>query len=89
MFTGAERTGQYFIKAYFSKAATSVSVQEYLETVELNVPQDWFDTCNKVAAVGIPEATFPWDVAQEFGKMIEVMELNCKKVRLMDYMRKH
>lgn len=80
MFTeSAARTGEYFIKAYFSKAATSVSVQNYLKTVELNVPQDWFDTCNKVATVGVPEATFPWDIAQEYGKMLEVMQLNCKK----------
>ena len=80
MFTeDASRTGQYFIKAHYSKAATSKSVQTYLDTQKLNVPNDWYETCNAVANVGIPEATFPWDVGQEYGKVIETMELNCKK----------
>ncbi len=80
MFTeDVERTGEYFIKAHYSKSATSKSVQDYLKTTKLNVPQDWFDTCNEVASLGIPEATFPWDIGQEFGKIIETMELNCKK----------
>ena len=80
MFTeNAERTGEYFIKAYQSKAATSYSVQNYLNTVELNVPADWFNTNNQVAAKGIPEATFPWEVGQEYGKVLETMELNCKQ----------
>ena len=80
MFTeDASRTGEYFIKAYQSKAATSHSVQNYLSSVELNVPSDWFNVCNTVASNGIPEATFPWEVGQEYGKVLETMELNCKQ----------
>lgn len=80
MFTeNVQRTAEYFIKAHYSKAATSTRVQNYLKTTKLNVPQDWFDTCNDVASKGIPEATFPWEVGQEFGKVLETMELNCKK----------
>ena len=75
----AERTAQYFVKAHYSKAATSKSVQSYLNSQPLNVPDDWYQTCNDVANVGIPEATFPWEIGQEFGKIIETMELNCKK----------
>lgn len=75
----AERTSEYFVKAYHSKAAPLKSVQDVLKNTKLNVPQDWYDTCNSVANLGIPEATYPWDVANEYGKIIETMELNCKK----------
>lgn len=75
----ANRTAEYFVKAYHSKAAPTYSVQNVLKNSELNVPKNWYDTCNDVASKGIPEATYPWDVAAEYGKMLETMELNCKK----------
>lgn len=74
----AERTAQYFIEAYNSKAATSKSVVNYLATQTTSVPQEWIDVVNAVAEKGIPEATFPWDVAQETGKIFETMQINCK-----------
>lgn len=80
MFTeDPQRAGEYFVKAYQSKAATTYSVSNYLQTVESQVPQQWFDVNNTVASKGIPEATYPWEIGQEYGKVLETMELNCKQ----------
>lgn len=79
MFTdNTERTASYFIAAYNSKAATSYSVKSYLETYKSDVPTEWIQVINDVASKGIPEATYPWDISLEVGKIYETMELNCK-----------
>lgn len=79
MFTeNAQRTASYFIEAYNSKAATSKSVVDYLATCKTDVPSEWINVVNSVAAKGIPEATFPWDISSETGKLFETMQINCK-----------
>lgn len=79
MFTeSAERTAQYFIAAYNSKAPTSKSVKAYLDSYQSQVPQEWIRVVNDVAEKGIPEATYPWDISLETGKILETMEIKCK-----------
>lgn len=79
MFTeNAERTAQYFIEAYNSKAPTSQSVKDYLDGYNSEVPQEWIKVVNDVAATGIPEATYPWDISLETGKIFETMQVRCK-----------
>lgn len=79
MFTeSAERTAQYFIEAYNSKAPTSQSVKDYLDTTESNVPSEWTAVINEVAAKGIPEPIYPFDIALEVGKILERMQLQCQ-----------
>lgn len=69
------RTAGYFIAAYNSKSPTTKSVKNYLDSQTFDVPQDWVKVVNDVAAKGIPEPIFPWDVSVEFGSILEKMEL--------------
>lgn len=79
MFTeSAERTAQYFIEAYNSKAPTSKSVQEYLDNYQSKVPSEWTTVVNEVASQGIPEPIYPFDISLEVGKIFERMQLQCK-----------
>lgn len=79
MFTeDAERTAKYFIKAYNSKAPTSKSVKDYLDTVQTEVPSEWISVINDVASKAIPEAQYPYDISLEFGKILETMQIKCK-----------
>jgi hypothetical protein len=70
-----ERGAQYFIAAYNSKSPTTKSVKAYLDGRSFDVPSEWAQVVNDVASKGIPEATFPWDVANTFGSVLEKMEL--------------
>ena len=79
MFTeNAERTAQYFIKAYNSKAPTSASVKTYLDTHQSSVPSEWATVINSVAEKGIPEPIYPFDISLEVGKIFERMQIQCK-----------
>lgn len=79
MFTeNAERTAQYFIEAYNSKAPTSASVKAYLDTHSSNVPSEWAAVINDVAEKGIPEPIYPFDISLEVGKIFERMQIQCK-----------
>lgn len=71
----AARAGEYFVKAYHSKAAPTASVQKYLQTVETSVDPEWIRVLNEVAATGIPEAQYPWDISYAVGQMFETMQV--------------
>lgn len=77
LFTeNTERTAQYFIEAYNSKSPTTKSVKKYLDSKTFNVPSEWVKVVNDVAEKGIPEPIFPWDISNQFGIILEYMELN-------------
>lgn len=71
-----ERAGEYFLKAYNSKAPTSKSLKAYLETAPTTVDPQWIAVVNDVAEKGIPEGQYPWDIAYAVGKMFEEMQIS-------------
>ena len=71
-----ERTGEYFLKAYNSKAPTSKALKTYLETAPSDVDPQWVEVMYDVAEKGIPEAQYPWDIAYAVGMMFETMQIS-------------
>lgn len=71
-----ERSGEYFLKAYNSKAPTSNTLKNYLESAPSNVDPEWVKVVYDVAEKGIPEAQYPWDIAYAVGMMFETMQIS-------------
>lgn len=71
-----ERAGEYFLKAYNSKAPTSHALKAYLETAPSDVDPEWVKVVYDVAEKGIPEAQYPWDIAYAVGMMFETMQIS-------------
>lgn len=71
-----ERAGEYFLKAYNSKAPTNKSLKAYLETAPTTVNAEWIAVVNEVAEKGIPEGQYPWDIAYAVGQMFETMQIS-------------
>lgn len=71
-----ERAGEYFLKAYNSKAPTSNTLKTYLETAPSDVDPEWVEVMYDVAEKGIPEAQYPWDIAYAVGVMFETMQIS-------------
>ena len=68
------RAAEYFLKAYNSKAPTNATLQQYLQTAESDVDPSWTQVVYDVAARGIPEASYPWDISFAVGQMFETMQ---------------
>lgn len=70
------RAGEYFLKAYNSKAPTSKALKDYLQTAQSDVDPEWVKVVYDVAEKGIPEAQYSWDIAYAVGMMFETMQIS-------------
>lgn len=82
----AARTAKYFKAASYSKSAVNKKVQAYLQENVKPEFADWLNTVNSVAAVGIPEPTYAWDISLAVSSMLEYMALNtgANKTEIID-----
>lgn len=62
---------RYFVSACMSRIPASVTVAEYLTTVESDVNPEWIAVVNDISSKSIPEAMYPWDVSYEVSNLIQ------------------
>ncbi|MCQ2802544.1 MAG: extracellular solute-binding protein [Bacilli bacterium] len=72
----AERTAGYFQAAYYSKAAATKSVANYISEHVTPSMKEWVDVIDGVASKAIPEAIYPWSIACAVTNMLETVALN-------------
>jgi len=69
------RTASYFEDAAYSKTAVNKSVIAYIENTVPADLKDWVSVINDISSKGIPEATYPWDIAIATATMFETMAI--------------
>lgn len=80
-----ERTAGFFEAAYYSKAAVTDSVRQYISTHVTDQLREWTNVINDVASKAIPEATYPWSISVAVGTIFETCGLNANLTKGESY----
>lgn len=71
----AERTAGFFEAAHYSKTAVNKSVQEYIDTHEKEVNEEWIEVITAVSNTAQPEPLFSWDITVAVMKLFDTVSI--------------
>lgn len=71
----AERTAGFFEAAHYSKTAVNKSVQNYIDTHDKEVNEEWIEVITAVSNTAQPEPLFSWDVTVAVMKMFDTVSI--------------